>query len=217
MCVTFFFLFRFSFSWRSRRCKTLLYDSAADNTQRHAPMRAPSLICTLPGRRVRQLCDTSAQFAHQPNTFDRPHRYSGGLVQLWKGRGVTQRDFDAKAWPEAWERDLSSADAGIDSDNSADVTRKMYTSLASPQSTFSFLTYPFPSHAMNTQPTLLAPLNNPTPERAFTRRTMTRTTTRGPRPARYIPHAHRYICSPPRASPVHWARRDSRFCLSGER
>ena len=62
---------------------------------------------------------------------------------------------------------MSSPDAGIDSDNSADITRKMYASLTRPQSTFSFLMYTFPSHAMNTLPNPLAPLNSPTPEQAF--------------------------------------------------
>ena len=77
------------------------------------------------------------------------------------------------------------------------------------------LMYTFPSHAMNTKPTPLAPLNNPTTEPAFMRRTMTRTTTRQPQPTRHIPHAHRYICSPPRASRAPWARRHSRFWPSG--
>ena len=62
---------------------------------------------------------------------------------------------------------MSSPDARIDSDNSADVTRKMHASLTRPQSTFSFLMYTFPSHAMNTLPNPLAPLNSPTPEQAF--------------------------------------------------
>ena len=41
-----------------------------------------------------------------------------------KGHGVARRGFDAKAWSEAWERHLFSADVGIDLDSSADAARK---------------------------------------------------------------------------------------------
>ena len=46
MCVLLFF--RFSLSWRSRRRKTHLYNSVADDTQCHTPIRATSPICTSP-------------------------------------------------------------------------------------------------------------------------------------------------------------------------
>ena len=61
-CACHFFI-PFSFSWRVQRRKPLLHDTATDNTQRLAPIRAPCPICTpspFPRRRVRQHCSTSA-------------------------------------------------------------------------------------------------------------------------------------------------------------
>ena len=76
-------------------------------------MHAPPPICTLPRRRVRQLCNTSVQFVHKPNTFDRDHIVVPAGWDSWGKDCGVRRAFDAKAWPEAWEGDLSSADAGI--------------------------------------------------------------------------------------------------------
>jgi dynein light intermediate chain 1 len=49
----------------------------------------------------------------------------------WSMIVVLCDDFDAKAWGEAWERDLSS-DAGTDSE-SDDGTQKLYASLVQDQ------------------------------------------------------------------------------------
>ncbi|KAN0140423.1 hypothetical protein V8E53_001632 [Lactarius tabidus] len=72
------------------------------------------------------------------------------IVQLGKNRGIARR-IRHESVGEAWEHDLSSDD-GIDlkSDNG---TRKMYAALVQDQGP--------------KQPTLLPPLNNPTPEQAF--------------------------------------------------
>ncbi|KAN0140374.1 Dynein light intermediate chain (DLIC) domain containing protein [Lactarius tabidus] len=89
-------------------------------------------------------------FVHKPNTLDRDRIVVPAGWDSW-GKIVVLRDgFDAKAWGEAWERDLSS-DAGIDS-NSDDGARKMYASLVQDQ---------------GPKPTPLPPLNNPTPEQDF--------------------------------------------------
>lgn len=70
-------------------------------------------------------------FAHKPNTLDRDRIVVPAGWDSW-GKIVVLRDgFDAKAWGEAWERDLSS-DAGIDTD-STDGARKMYASLVQDQ------------------------------------------------------------------------------------
>ncbi|KAN0140382.1 hypothetical protein V8E53_001591, partial [Lactarius tabidus] len=54
-------------------------------------------------------------FVHKPNTLDRDRIVVPAGWDSW-GKIVVLRDgFDAKAWGEAWERDLSS-NAGIDSD-----------------------------------------------------------------------------------------------------
>jgi dynein light intermediate chain 1 len=68
----------------------------------------------------------------------------------WGKIAVLRDGFDAKAWGEAWERDLSS-DAGIDLDDEAGA-RKLYAALVQDQ---------------GPKPTPLPPLNNPTPEQAF--------------------------------------------------
>ena len=71
-------------------------------------------------------------FVHKPNTLDRDRIVVPGGWDSW-GKIVVLRDgFDAKAWGEAWERDLSSDDAGIDTD-STDGARKMYASLVQDQ------------------------------------------------------------------------------------
>jgi dynein light intermediate chain 1 len=90
--------------------------------------------------------------------------------QLGKDRSTTGRDgFDAKAWGEAWERDLLS-DAGIDSDI-GDGARKLYASLVQdqgPKVCASFLPFFKKNYSLeNMQPAPFPPLNNPTPEQAF--------------------------------------------------
>jgi hypothetical protein len=128
---------RFSFSWRGRRRKPLLHDTAANDTQRTAPIRAAYPICTPAPSPDGALDSTAAPvrnpfpFVHKPNTLDRDRIVVPAGWDSW-GKIVVLRDgFDAKAWGEAWERDLSS-DAGIDSD-SDDGARKMYASLVQDQ------------------------------------------------------------------------------------
>ena len=63
-------------------------------------------------------------FVHKPNTLDRDRIVVPAGWDSW-GKIVVLRDgFDAKAWGEAWERDLSSADAGIDSDSTPTAREK---------------------------------------------------------------------------------------------
>ena len=70
-------------------------------------------------------------FVNKPNTLDCDRIVVPASWDSW-GKIVMLRDgFDAKAWGEAWERDLSS-DARIDSD-SDDGARKMYASLVRDQ------------------------------------------------------------------------------------
>ncbi|KAN0140396.1 hypothetical protein V8E53_001605, partial [Lactarius tabidus] len=89
-------------------------------------------------------------FVHKPNTLDRDRIVVPAGWGSW-GKIVVLRDgFDAKAWGEAWGRDLSS-DAGVESDGD-DGARKMYVS---------------PVQDQGPKPIPLRPLNNPTPEQAF--------------------------------------------------
>jgi hypothetical protein len=70
-------------------------------------------------------------FVYKPNTLDRDRIVVPAGWDSW-GKIVVLRDgFDAKAWGEAWERDLST-DTRIDSD-SDDGARKMYASLVEDQ------------------------------------------------------------------------------------
>ena len=84
-------------------------------------MRALSPIFTLLRWRERQLCNTSAQFVHKPNTSDRDRIV---VPASWDRWGNIWYYATGKAWPEAWEHDLSFDDAGIDSNNNADVARE---------------------------------------------------------------------------------------------
>ncbi|KAH9036025.1 dynein light intermediate chain-domain-containing protein [Lactarius deliciosus] len=89
-------------------------------------------------------------FAHKPNTLDRDRIVVPAGWDSWGKIAVLRDGFDAKAWGEAWEHDLSS-DAGIETDGEASA-RKLYVSLVQDQ---------------GPKPTPLPPLNNPTPEQAF--------------------------------------------------
>ncbi|KAH8984242.1 dynein light intermediate chain-domain-containing protein [Lactarius akahatsu] len=89
-------------------------------------------------------------FALKPNTLDRDRIVVPAGWDSWGKIAVLRDGFDAKAWGEAWEHDLSS-DAGIDMDGEASA-RKLYASLVQDQ---------------GPKPTPLPPLNNPTPEQAF--------------------------------------------------
>lgn len=89
-------------------------------------------------------------FAHKPNTLDRDRIVVPAGWDSWGKIAVLRDGFDAKAWGEAWEHDLSS-DAGIDLEGDAGA-RTLYASLVQDQ---------------GPKPAPLPPLNNPTPEQAF--------------------------------------------------
>jgi len=77
-----------------------------------------------PRRRARQHCSANAPFVHKPNTLDRDRIVVPAGWDSW-GKIVVLRDgFDAKAWGDSWERDLSS-DAGFETDDEAGA-RKLY-------------------------------------------------------------------------------------------
>lgn len=64
---------------------------------------------------------------HKPNTLNRDRIVVPAGWDSWGKIGVLRDGFDAKAWGEAWERDLSS-DTGIDFDNGYSA-RKLHASL----------------------------------------------------------------------------------------
>ncbi|KAH9967043.1 dynein light intermediate chain-domain-containing protein [Lactifluus volemus] len=89
-------------------------------------------------------------FLHKPNTLDRDRIVVPAGWDSWGKIAVLRDGFDAKAWGEAWERDLS-FEAGAD-DESETGARKLYAALVPDQ---------------GPKPNSLLPLNNPTPEQAF--------------------------------------------------
>ena len=71
-------------------------------------------------------------FPHKPNTLDRDRIVVPAGWDSW-GKIVVLRDgFDAKAWGEAWEHDLSS-DSGVDDAGSEAGARKLYAALVQDQ------------------------------------------------------------------------------------
>jgi dynein light intermediate chain 1 len=71
-------------------------------------------------------------FTHKPNTLDRDRIVVPAGWDSW-GKIVVLRDgFDAKAWGEAWEHDLSS-DSGVDDGGSEAGARKQYAALVQDQ------------------------------------------------------------------------------------
>ncbi|KAI0258485.1 dynein light intermediate chain-domain-containing protein [Gloeopeniophorella convolvens] len=89
-------------------------------------------------------------FAHKPNTLDRDLIVVPAGWDSWGKIAVLRDGFDAKAWGEAWEHDLS-AEGEADSEGEAGA-RKLYAALVADQ---------------GDKPPPLPPLNNPTPEQAF--------------------------------------------------
>ncbi len=69
-------------------------------------------------------------FPHKPNTLDRDHIVVPAGWDSWGKIGVLREGFDAKAWGEAWERDLESSEAEPSDGPGA---RKMYHSLVPDQ------------------------------------------------------------------------------------
>ena len=70
-------------------------------------------------------------FVNKPNTLDRDRIVVPAGWDSWGKIAVLRDGFDAKAWGEAWERNLSSY-SGIDSDDEAGA-RKLYASLVQDQ------------------------------------------------------------------------------------
>ena len=70
-------------------------------------------------------------FVYKRNTLDHDRIVVPAGWYSWEKIGVLRDGFDAKAWGEAWKRDLSS-DAGIDLDG-RDGVRKLYASLVEDQ------------------------------------------------------------------------------------
>jgi len=89
-------------------------------------------------------------FLHKPNTLDRDRIVVPAGWDSWGKIAVLRDGFDAKAWGEAWEYDLSS-ESGAEG-GSEGGARKQYATLVQDQ---------------GPKPTPLPPLNNPTPEQAF--------------------------------------------------
>lgn len=109
------------------------------------------------------------QFLYGSNTLDRDRVVVHAGWDSWAKIVVLRDGFDAKAWGEARERDLSS-DARIDSDDD-DGAPKMYASLVQDQGP------------------KLTPLNNSTPERAF----LAKNYDENVRPAQHLLPSHRRI------------------------
>jgi dynein light intermediate chain 1 len=101
---------------------------------------------------------------------------------------VLRDGFDAKAWGEAWEHDLSS-DAGVDSDDD-DGARKMYASLVQDQgpkvraSPWLLVREHLTSNNRSRPRSHLSTTRRP--NKPSSRRTTTRTRARRSRPARYL-------------------------------
>jgi len=89
-------------------------------------------------------------FLHKPNTLDRDRIVVPAGWDSWGKIAVLRDGFDAKAWGEAWEHDLSSE--SVDDSGSEGGARKQYAALVVDQ---------------GPKPTPLPPFNNPTPEQAF--------------------------------------------------
>jgi dynein light intermediate chain 1, cytosolic len=70
-------------------------------------------------------------FSHKPNTLDRDHIVVPAEWDSWGKFAVLRDGFDAKAWGEAWERDLS-FEAGADEESETGA-RKLYAALVPDQ------------------------------------------------------------------------------------
>ncbi|KAH9973042.1 hypothetical protein BGW80DRAFT_1459362 [Lactifluus volemus] len=74
---------------------------------------------------------THFPFSHKPNTLDRDHIVVPAGWDSWGKFAVLRDGFDAKAWGEAWERDLS-FEAGADEESETGA-RKLYAALVPDQ------------------------------------------------------------------------------------
>ncbi|KAJ7852316.1 dynein 1 light intermediate chain [Mycena leptocephala] len=88
-------------------------------------------------------------FTHKPNYLDRDRIVVPAGWDSWGKITIMREEFEARAWGEAWDRDL---DTGADGGPPADGARALFSALV-------------PDQGMKPPP--LPPLNNPTPEQAF--------------------------------------------------
>ncbi|KAH8094829.1 dynein light intermediate chain-domain-containing protein [Cristinia sonorae] len=88
-------------------------------------------------------------FLHKPNTLDRDRIVIPAGWDSWGKISVLRDGFDAKAWGEAWERDLDWKEGDPEEEPGA---RKLFASLVPDQ---------------GVKPPPLPPFNNPTPEQVF--------------------------------------------------
>lgn len=124
---------------------------------------APSL--TMAGSEAPAPVRNPFPFQHKPNPLDRDRIVVPVGWDSWGKISVLRDGFDAKAWGDAWERDLEHDDAETEPG-----ARKLYAALVPDQgvkvraleSQRAFLLT-----AITTQPPPLPPFNNPTPEQAF--------------------------------------------------
>ena len=133
-------------------------------------------------------------FVHKPNVLDRDRIVVPAGWDSWGKIGVLRDGFDAKAWGEAWERDLSS-DAGIDSDG-GDGARTLYASLVEDQgpkvrnSSRPRLIFLIQVHATDPAPTLQQPdARTSLPHEELRRECAAG----GSQPAWHLPHPYRRI------------------------
>ncbi|KAJ7724865.1 dynein light intermediate chain-domain-containing protein [Mycena metata] len=92
-------------------------------------------------------------FPHKPNYLDRDRIVVPAGWDSWGKITIMREEFDARAWGEAWERDLEAAEdvsggAGVPQDGA----RSLFSALVPDQ---------------GVKPPSLPPLNNPTPEQVF--------------------------------------------------
>ncbi|KAF8213995.1 dynein light intermediate chain-domain-containing protein [Mycena galopus ATCC 62051] len=86
-------------------------------------------------------------FAHKPNYLDRDRIVVPAGWDSWGKITIMREEFDARAWGDAWERDLDA-----EGEKPADGAKALFSALVPDQ---------------GVKPSPLPPVNNPTPEQAF--------------------------------------------------
>ncbi|KAI9457300.1 dynein light intermediate chain-domain-containing protein [Russula earlei] len=124
-------------------------------------------------------------FLHKPNTLDRDRIVVPAGWDSWGKIAVLRDGFDAKAWGEAWEYDLSSESGA--SGRSEGGARKQYAVLVPDQ---------------GLKPTPLPQFNNPTPEQAFLAKNYDENTRRADRDPRGMFRSPVDTSAPPTAGLV---------------
>jgi hypothetical protein len=163
-------------------------------------------------------------FVQKPNTLDRDRIVVPAGWDSWGKIAVLRDGFDAKAWGEAWERDLSS-DAGIDLDDEAGA-RKLYAALVQDQGP-KVRAPPRPSLPENTKIIINTAHPAPSPQQPDARTSLSREELRRERaacrsrPPWDLPHPHRRVRAAvrrPRRSLglVILLATDSRACAGGD-